>query len=229
VAKLGSVSLMSSPTISSTTGAQEVRRLNAGEVIASQETVSVDDMTRKLSGIADGAAMLIVEVQSEFKGISVQAQTLLANLNDATGPTNRRQIAELLRRVNTMVAQRSPKIDQITDQMLLVSRDADSTIKMIGPLVDHTDATVANVNVTIDQLRDPVRQGLAQLQSTLEQAKSLIASVQTVVRGNDDNIRETIENLRVATQNLDQFTDQVKQRPWSLVRIRQPKDRKVPQ
>ena len=34
------------------------------------------------------------------------------------------------------------KIDQITDQVLLVSRDADSTIQKIGPLVNHADATV---------------------------------------------------------------------------------------
>jgi phospholipid/cholesterol/gamma-HCH transport system substrate-binding protein len=229
VAKLGSVSLMSSPAISITTGAQEAPRLKAGQVIASQETVSIDDMTRKLSGIADSASDLIAQVQGELKGISGKAQTLLANLNEATGPTNRTQIAEILQEVNSMVAQQSTKIDRITDQVLLVSRDADSTIKKIGPLVDHADATVANVNSTIDQLRDPIRQDLAQLQSTMEQAKSLIASIQTVVRGNDDNIRETIENLRVATENLGQLTDQVKQRPWSLVRIRQPKDRKVPQ
>ena len=229
VAKLGSVSLMSSPAISITTGAQEAPRLEAGQVIASQETVSIDDMTQKLSGIADSASDLIAQVQGELKGISGKAQTLLANLNEATGPRNRRQIAEILQEVNSMVVQQSPKIDRITDQVLLVSRDADLAIEKIGPLVDHTDATVANVNSTIDQLRDPIRQDLAQLQSTLEQAKSLIGSVQTVVRGNDDNIRETIENLRVATENLDQLTNQVKQRPWSLVRIRQPKDRKVPQ
>jgi phospholipid/cholesterol/gamma-HCH transport system substrate-binding protein len=229
VAKLGSISLMSSPAISITTGAQNARRLHPGEAIPSQETVSIDDMTRKLSGIADSAAGLITQVQGELKGISGQAQTLLANLNDATGPANRRQIAEILQRVNLMVAQQSPKIDKITDQVLLVSRDADSAIQKIEPLVDRADVTVANVNSTIDQLREPIRQDLAQLQSTLEQAKSMMASVQAVVRGNDDNIRETIENLRVATQNLDQLTEQVKQRPWSLVRIRQPKDRKVPE
>jgi len=229
VAKLGSVSLMSSPAISITTGAQNARRLHPGEAIPSQETVSIDDMTRKLSGIADSAAVLMTQVQGELKGISGQAQTLLANLNDATGPTNRRQIAEILQQVNLMVEQQSPKIDQITDQVLLVSRDADSAIQKIEPLVEHADVTVANVNSTIDQLREPIRHDLAQLQSTLEQAKSMMASVQAVVRGNDDNIRETIENLRVATQNLDQLTEQVKQRPWSLVRIRQPKDRRVPQ
>jgi len=229
VAKLGSVSLMSSPAISITTGAQEARRLKPGQAIPSQETVSMDDMTRKLSGIADSAEILITQVQGELKGVSGRAEALLANLNDVTGPTNRKQIAEILQQANSLVATQSPKIDHITDQVALVSQDADSVINKIGPLVDHSDATVANVNSTIDQLRDPIRQDLAQLQSTMEQAKNLITSLQIVVRSNDDNIHETIENLRVATENLDQLTDQVKQRPWSLVRIRQPKDRKVPQ
>ena len=229
VARLGSVSLMSSPVISITTGDREAQRLRAGQAIASQESASMDDMTRKLAGIADNAEALITQVQGELKGISGQAQTLLVNLNDATGPANRKQIGEILRRVNTLVAQQSPKLDRITDQVLLVTRDVDSATEKIGPLVDRTDATVANVNSTIDQLRDPIRQDLAQLQSTMEQAKSLLSSLQTVVRANDYNIHETIENLNVATENLDQLTDQVKQSPWSLVRIRQPKDRKVPQ
>ena len=229
VARLGAVSLMSPPAISITTGAQEAPRLKAGQAIASLETVSIDDMARKMAGIADNAADLITQVQGELKSISGPAQALLANLNEATGPTNRKQIAGILQQVNALVVQQSPKLDRITDQVLLVSRDADSAIKKIGPLVDRTDATVANVNSTIDQLRDPIRQDLAQLQSTMEQAKTLIGSLQTVVRVNDENLRETLENVRVATENMDQLSDQVKQRPWSLVRIRQPKDRKVPQ
>jgi hypothetical protein len=49
------------------------------------------------------------------------------------------------------------------------------------------------------------------------------------MRAKDQNIAETVENLRVATENLDDLTQSVKERPWSLIRIRQPKDRKVPQ
>jgi phospholipid/cholesterol/gamma-HCH transport system substrate-binding protein len=229
VARLGAVSLMSPPAISITTGAQEAPRLKAGQAIASLETVSIDDMARKMAGIADNAADLITQLQGELKTISGPAEALLANLNEATGPTNRKQIAGILQQVNALVVQQSPKLDRITDQVLLVSRDADSAIKKIGPLVDHTDSTVANVNSTIEQLRDPIRQDLAQLQSTMEQAKNLIGSLQTVVRVNDENLRQTLENVRVATENMDQLSDQVKQQPWSLVRIRQPKDRKVPQ
>jgi hypothetical protein len=50
-----------------------------------------------------------------------------------------------------------------------------------------------------------------------------------MMRANDYKIDETIENLRIATDNLDQLTDSLKQRPWSLIRIRQTKDRKIPQ
>ncbi len=229
VAKLGSVSLMSSPALSITTGSNDAPRLKAGQVIRSEETVSMDDMTRKLSTIADSAQGLITQVQGELKNISGDARTLLANLNDITGAPNRRQVAQLLQRVNSLVATESPKIDRITDQVLSLTRNADSVMQKAGPLLDHTDATVSNVNLTIDQLREPIRQDLAQLQSTMDQAKSTMKTIQTLVRANDENISETVENLRVATENLDQLTEQVKQRPWSLVRIRQPKDRKMPQ
>jgi phospholipid/cholesterol/gamma-HCH transport system substrate-binding protein len=220
---------MASPAISITTGTNDAPRLKPGDVIPSQETVSLDDMARKLAGIADTAQGLITQVQGEIKGLSARANTLLANLNDATGPVNRQQIAEILRNTNAMIAQQSPKIDRITSQVLLTTQDADAAIKKVGPLLDHADTTVMNVNSTIDQIRDPLRQDLLQMQSTMDQAKSLLASIQAVVRGNDDNIHETIENLRVATENLAQFSGDVKQRPWSLVRIRQSKDRKVPE
>jgi len=229
LAKLGSVTLMSSPAIEITTGSNDARRLQAGEVIRSVETVSMDDMTRKLSTIADGANELIAEVQTEIANISGKAQTVLGNLNEITGSANRQQISQLLRQLNSVISTESPKIDEVTSNLARVTRSADSVVQKLGPLVDHTDATVTNVNLTIDQLRDPIRQDLAQLQAVMDQANSTMKTIQTVVRANDQNITETVENVRVATENLDDLTNQLKQRPWSLVRIRQEKDRKVPQ
>jgi phospholipid/cholesterol/gamma-HCH transport system substrate-binding protein len=226
-ARLGAVSLMSAPAVSISTGSNGAPRLKPGDVIPSEETVSIDEMARKLAGIADTAQGLITQVQGEIKGLGEQANTLLANLNETTGPANRKQIAEILRSSNTMIAQQSPKIDRITDQVLVATQEADAAIRKVAPLLDHVDASVGNVNSTIDQLREPLRQDLLQMQSTMEQARTLIGSLQTAVRGNDDNIRETIENLRVATGNLAQLSAGVRDRPWSLVRIRQPKDRKM--
>ena len=49
-----------------------------------------------------------------------------------------------------------------------------------------------------------------------------------MVRTNSDNINYVLENIRKATDNLNDVTGSVKERPWSLIRITQPKDRKVP-
>jgi hypothetical protein len=62
----------------------------------------------------------------------------------------------------------------------------------------------------------------------LSQAKQLLGDMQALLRANDYKINDTIEHLRTATENLDELTDSVKQRPWSLIRIKQAEDRKVP-
>jgi len=83
------------------------------------------------------------------------------------------------------------------------------------------------VNGTVSDVREPIREDLAQLQNTLLETRQLLANMQVLVRANDYKIDDTIENLRTATENLDVLTDSVKQRPWSLIRIKQPEDRKV--
>jgi hypothetical protein len=52
--------------------------------------------------------------------------------------------------------------------------------------------------------------------------------MQAVVRANSDDVHDLVQNLLKASDNLKDVTDTVKQRPWSMVWAKQPKDRKVP-
>jgi phospholipid/cholesterol/gamma-HCH transport system substrate-binding protein len=214
VAKLGLVSVMSAAALSITTGSSDARRLQPGSTIPSQEAASLDEISEKLTGVADNANGLITEVRGELHGISGDARTLLANLNTVTGQPNQRKVRELLDNVNGMLATERPKIDRLTDQLNTLSQ--------------HADETIQNVNGTVSDVRDPVRKDLAELQQTLLQTRQLLSDMQLLVRTNDDKIGDTIENLRTATENLDDLTESVKERPWSLIRIKQPEDRKVP-
>jgi len=215
VAKLGLTSIMNSASLSITTGSNEAKRLPPGSSIQSQEAASLDEIAGKVAVVADNANALIVQVQGELQGISGDARNLLANLNTITGPPTQQKVQAVLDRVNTLLATEGPKIDRISNQLVSLSQ--------------HADDTVQNVNGTVTDIREPARKDLAELQDTLLQAKKLLADMQVMVRANDYKIDDTVENLREATENLDELTDSVKQRPWSLVRIRQPKERKVPQ
>lgn len=228
VAAVGSVSLMSEPVLSITTGSNDAARLQPGSVIRSQETVSLDELQRKVATLADSAQTTLVEVRTDLNNVTGDARQLLANLNDATGSTNRKHLTGILANTDTMVAQLSPQVNQISEQVLKLTKDANSVVAKLGPTVDNVNATVANANGTITAIREPTQADLAELQKTLEETRGLINSLQVLVRANSLNTTYTIENLRMATDNLNDLTESVKERPWSLVRIRQPKDRKVP-
>jgi ABC-type transporter Mla subunit MlaD len=215
VAKLGLVSIMNSAALSITTGSNDSKRLPPGAAVPSQEAASLDEIAGKMAAVADSANALIGQVKGEVEGISGDARTLLGNLNTITGPPNQRRIAAVLDHVNELVATEGPKIDRISDQVIA--------------LTQHADDTLQNVNGAVTDVRDPIRKDLAELQNTLVQAKQLLADMQVIVRANDYKIDDTVENLRVATDNLDQLTESLKQRPWSLIRIKQPADRKPPQ
>ncbi len=215
IAKLGLVSIMQGASLSITTGSNDAKRLPPGSSIPSQEAASLDEIAGKMAGVADNANALIVQAQGELQGITGDARRLLANLNTVTGPANQQKIQAVLDHVNGMLATEGPKIDRISDQVIALSQ--------------HADDTIQNVNGTVSDIREPIRNDLVDLQNTLLQAKKLLTDMQVMVRANDYKIDDTVENLRVATDNLDQLTDSLKQRPWSLIRIKQPRERQVPQ
>jgi phospholipid/cholesterol/gamma-HCH transport system substrate-binding protein len=215
VAKLGMTSVMSAASLSITTGRNDAKRLPPGSAVPSQEVPSMDELASKMAMTADNANDLLVQVRGELEGISAEARNLLANLNTITGPPTQRKVQTALDHVNALLATEGPKIDRISDELIVLSQ--------------HADQTVRNVNGTVSDVREPVRKDLIDLQNTLQQAKQLLGDMQVMVRANDYKINDTVENLRVATENLDQLTDSLKQRPWSLVRIKQPKERAVPQ
>jgi phospholipid/cholesterol/gamma-HCH transport system substrate-binding protein len=210
VAKLGAVSVMSEPTLMVSTGTNEAARIARGQAIPSQESVALDEIAAKIASVAGNANDLIIQVKGELAGISAGARTLLANLNSVTTDEH-------------------PKIDHIADQLLALSQHADGVIAKVGPVVDHADSTIQNVNGAITDVREPIRVDLAAVQSTLQQAKDVLSDMQRIVRTNDLKVDDTMENMREATDNLEQLTDQLKQQPWSLIRIKQPKERKVPE
>jgi phospholipid/cholesterol/gamma-HCH transport system substrate-binding protein len=210
VAKLGSVSIMSEPALLVSTGSNDANRIASGQAIPSQEVVTLDEIAAKMAAVAGNANDLIVQVQGELGGISGDARTLLVNLNSLT--TGER-----------------PKLDRIADQLLALSQHADVVVAKVGPVVDHADSAIQNVDRAIGEVREPIGVDLAAIQSTLQQAKDVLSDMQGMVRANDFKIDDTMENMREATENLDQLTDQLKQRPWSLIRIKQPKERKVPE
>jgi phospholipid/cholesterol/gamma-HCH transport system substrate-binding protein len=228
-ATAGTVTVMTAPALLITTGSNEAGRLRAGDVVPSEEPVSLEELEGRVAKLAESADVLIAELGREIPALTGDARTVLANLNQITGAPNQKRIEQTLANLNNLLERESPKIAQITDQISELAKHADSAVGSVEPVMKHVDHAVVNVDNTVDAIREPLTKDLTELQSTLQAAHTVLADVQNVVGSNEDDIGETVRNLRSASENVRALSESLKQRPWNLIRTKQPADRRIPQ
>lgn len=228
VAKIGSVGLMSEPTLLISTGSNAAGRIAPGHTIPSQEAVTLDEIAGRLATVTENANALITQVQGELGDISGDARRLLANLNSVTGQPNQQRVAKALDQVNGLLSDQRPKLNRLSDRLLALSQHADDLAVKLGPVTNDADSTIQNFDGMLTDVRGPLQSDVVELQKTLVEARSVLAGMRVLIKANDYKIDDTIENLRVTTDNLNELTDSLKQRPFSLIRIKQPKERQVP-
>jgi phospholipid/cholesterol/gamma-HCH transport system substrate-binding protein len=229
MARVGTLSLMTTPALMISTGSNEAGRLSAGDVVPSAESLSLEEIEGRVVKVADSADALIAEVRNAVPALTGDARTFLGNLNQISGAQNQKRIEQILANLNTLLNQESPKIAQITDQISELAKHADSVVGSVEPVVKHVDQAVVDVDNTVTAIREPLTKDLTELESTLQAAHTVLADVQNVVGSNEGDIGEAVRNLRSASENVRGLTESLKQRPWSLIRTKQPADRKVPQ
>jgi phospholipid/cholesterol/gamma-HCH transport system substrate-binding protein len=174
-------------------------------------------LTRRIGIVADNANNVLLDLHREIPEIAARLHSVLDNVNTLTGADNQQQIRTVLAGVRTLV------------------NHTDAVIVSAKPLMANIDQTVSNVSRTfdsvrgtVDSLREPLVDDLKALHDTLDDARGAIGTVNGVVRTNEDDFAEMMRALRTASENLQTMSEQLKERPWNLIRTTQSNDRKVP-
>jgi len=228
IASISSLGMLGENYLEITPGKKAAAPLPAGATIQSIEAVDFAALTRRVGNVADSSQVLIVDLHKNLNQISAKADALLANLNQLTGEKNRQSVEQLLDNSNRMIADQAPKINRITDTLEQTTQKIDALVSELRGTSTKAGDLISNVNKTVDETRDPLKQDLKEIADAIVQARVLIEQLQGTMAYNDENIHRTIENFRTTSQNLAELTADVKQRPFSLLRIKPKPDRKVP-
>jgi phospholipid/cholesterol/gamma-HCH transport system substrate-binding protein len=227
-ALLTAVSPLGNKYLEITTGTSTAPRLPPGATIRSAEAVSLDDIAKQVSAIATTTQSTLQNVQKDIDQLTGDAHVVLTNAQSLTGPRNQENIAALLADMRELVDKESPRIDNVLENLQLASSHASDALAEIDTASQTANATIANANRSIDEIREPLKKDLAELQRTMTDARHLMANLDTVVSANERNIDDILENFRVTSENLRELTASVKQRPWTLIRAKPAPDRAVP-
>ncbi len=227
-ATIASLNALGQNYLEITPGSIDAPKVEPGGTIESIEALTFTDLTNKVADVADKAVELMGDVQEKLDLVVADADELLHNLNALTGKDNQENIKKLLANGNKLIEEQSPKIDRITSQIGSTLENVEELIAELRKVAEDADKTVRNVNRTVDETREPIKKDLAELERTLVQARETVAEVRALVIVNEQNINETIENFRIASENIELLTDDLRQRPWSLIRVKPKPDRQVP-
>lgn len=218
-AKVSSLGLLGEYYIEVYPGSAEAAPLPSGSEIPVRESVQWAELVDRFGAATAEAKGLIADARP-------RVNESLDNLKDLTNEENRRRVRRVLARMDQILTDAQPrvktvlanfesssaKIDKFMDEIKDTRANLDELLKNWSRLADGDEA---EVQLTLQKLRD-----------TLVRGEQMMDEIRRLMVANREHLDVTLENIRVSSENIRQFTGTIKQRPYSLVRIKNPPERK---
>mgnify|MGYP001585884149 CR=1 FL=1 len=227
-AKISTLGFLGENYLEISPGTRQAQLLSPGGEIAADEVVQMADILNNVNVATANANTLIRHVDDRLVTIAGKAEELVNNFNSVVNEENRKRVDSVIANIDGLLEEnRAPLKSAI--------RNIDSTTEKLGPTIDNANQTITetkklatNLDATIQENRKEINDALINLRTALVQARGLMGDMQNMLDSNRSNLDETLENIRTSSQNLKEFTDQVKRQPYSLIRVKNPKDRVPP-
>jgi len=227
-ARISSLGFLGENYLEVSPGTRDAALLPAGGEIPAQEIVQLADVFTNANNITVNANKLVNDLDDRLLAVTDNFNQLIGNLNAVVGPENREHLQASLANIDGMLAETRPRLTRTLTHIDAASAKLGPTIDNANQTLSRVDTLATNLNSVVEDNRQETRAVLQDLRHSLLEARQLIANLNDTLASNRANLDESLENIRVSSQNLKQFTDTVKQRPFSLIRIKAEKDREPP-
>jgi len=227
-ARISSLGFLGENYLEISPGTRDAAPLPPGSEIPAVEIVQLADVFNNVNNITLTSTKLVNDLDERVLTLSDSANQLIRNLNDVVSPENKQHFNSVLASSDSMLKESRPHIEKTLANLETVSGK-------MSPTIDNLNGTIGRANKLTDHLdgvivenRKEIRETLLRLQTSLAEAERLINDIDDTLGANRGNLDETLENIRATSENLKEFTDTVKQKPYSLIRIKAEKDHVPP-
>ena len=227
-ARISSLGFLGENYLEISAGTRDAALLPAGSEIPSVEIIQLSDVFGNVNNITVNGNKLVNDLDDRLLVLSDHINQLIKNLNEVVGRENREHFNSVLANADGMLKDGRPHVDKTLTNLETASGKLTPTIDNLNATVGKTDQLAEHLDAVVVENRQEMHKTLLRLGTSLADAQRLITNLDDTLDGNRGNLDETLENLRVTSQNLKELSDTLKQRPYSLIRIKTEKDRLPP-
>ncbi len=227
-ARISSLGLLGENYVEISPGSRQAVLLHPGSEIPAAEMAQLADVFANVNNITLNGNRLVNDLDEKLLVLANNANQLITSLNAVVSPENRHHFESTLANADAMLADSRPQVKKTLANLETASTKLSPTIENANTLIGRADTLAGNLNTVIVENRKEIHEVLLRLYYTLADARHLMGELDDTLVSNRENLDETLENIRASSQNLKQFTDTIKQRPFSLIRTKAEKDRVPP-
>jgi phospholipid/cholesterol/gamma-HCH transport system substrate-binding protein len=203
-------------------GSPGARRLEPGGEIRGEGAMGFEDVMVRLAVTGEDLRRVLVQASDILSRTSADLEAVLAGARRALDEENLSNLRALLAGLNQMADSSGPRLVSLLDRLDSVAVSAETGLDALPDLASKVEGVV-------DDLGHAIGQDGERLTRLLTSAESSLGSADEALSTLGDNRREiegTLRDLRETAANLRSFSQTVKERPYSLVRIRHAPERR---
>ncbi len=227
-ARISSLGFLGENYLEISAGTRDAALLPAGSEIPSIEIVQISDVFNNVNNITVNATKLVNDLDDRILSLSDNANLLIHNLNGVVSPENKDHFSSVLANSDDLLKESRPHLEKTISNLEAASGKVAPAIDNVNGTIGRADKLTGHLDEVIEENRQQLHDTLVRLQVSLADAQKMINNLDDTLGSNRENLDETLENIRVSSENLKELTDTLKQRPYSLIRIKSEKDRVPP-
>ncbi len=196
--------------------------LKQGGEILSQTTPDLQDILTKMGKISTEAVGGLDQVTAFMDQVSLEVVPLLKNMNTLVSEENASHVRRILSNLDETVDQAGTRFSSLSERL--------------EPLSNHLDKTLGEASVMMktftgvgNDFRTAIGPEGSRITTVLDQAENTLISAKrslSVIEDNREELTATMSDLQISASNLKAFSQQIKERPFSLIRMNPEPDRR---
>jgi phospholipid/cholesterol/gamma-HCH transport system substrate-binding protein len=197
-------------------GSAEADRLPEGGRILGSSSAGLSDAMSRVNEISDKAADLMDQLSGILETVSGEMGPILGNLERLLSEENSDDLRHILANLRDTTDDVGPRVTSLLERLDATARQLEGGIEGLPDLTAELEALVADVHGAMGPDGERLARVLESAESSLTRADQTLS----VLGDNRGEIEATLRDLRDTLANLKAFSQHVKERPFSLVRIK---------
>jgi phospholipid/cholesterol/gamma-HCH transport system substrate-binding protein len=204
-------------------GSPQAELAKDGATLPADRYLDLNAITERINDLAPEAQQLLHTLNDR----ATELKVTIARVNDLLNDQNRSNLSGTLAQTHQMLAENRPAIKATIGHL-------NASSEKLGPLLEDLRKTSAEANKTLDHVdgligenRADVRQAVLDLRKSLANVTDLTGRIDQTLDVNSENIDEMLGNFRDASQNLKEFTNTIRNKPYTLLRASTPREHRT--